>query len=734
MSPLSLAINILRYFGPRIVWLRAGVYLRNSLGVTRRIFASRSWDDIAISEIVQSGTPADPEGYAQYKRVNAPPFIFPLGRPPRIPDTILRAPGKARQPTMEERVRLLRQDRCVYFFRFPSPNNIDWYSNPFDQKRSDPSQHFSRIADYLPDQGDPRMLWEPSRAAWALDCGKAASYGQFEDAGAIYWRWVDSWMEACPPYQGFQWKCGQESMVRLLAILFGFWALAEDATTSPRRFQQIARLAWATGHRIYHHIQYAISQKNNHATSEACGLLLIAQLFPEFREAARWRSCGRRVLENEVRRQVYEDGSYVQHSFNYQRVMMQGVILSLRLAELAQCPFDRSIYELLGRCGEFLFELMDSETGRMPMYGNNDGAYILPLSECDFLDFRPVIQAAHYTVYRERKFPSGPWDEDLVWLFGPESLEKSNGDCPAPVSSSFDAGGYSTLRQKDSWCMLRSHMYRDRPAHCDQLHLDLWWRGQNILRDCGTYHYYVPGRPDLEYYYKSIRAHNTVEVDDANPLELASRFLWFPWPRGRRRDTGIRDTSYHYLEAEHYDYDRKPWNTLHRRIVVGLGEDLWVVIDDLLSHTDHNFRLRWHLADCPCRYDAAAGTLELTTKKGTLGIAVAGTPNPCDRFAVVRGSDVLDGVQGFASAYYGEQLPIPTLEADWRGCSSQRMITTICPGVVAVPRLVGSNSNRQRWSVETPHQSHYLELTLPDRSSPRTLLHYEMASRPTEVP
>ena len=105
----------------------------------------------------------------------------------------------------------------------------------------------------------------------------------------------------------------------------------------------------------------------------------------------------------------------------------------------------------------------------------------------------------------------------------------------APESRAFDAGGYYTLRRRESWAMIRCHTYRDRPAHCDQLHVDLWWRGLSILQDCGTYRYYVPGRPDVEYYFKSCRAHNNVEIDGQNPLELASRFMWFPWPRARRR-------------------------------------------------------------------------------------------------------------------------------------------------------------------------------------------------------
>ena len=58
----------------------------------------------------------------------------------------------------------------------------------------------------------------------------------------------------------------------MIAVLLGFWSLASDAATSSERYVQMAKLAWATGQRVADHINYAISQNNNHAISEACGL------------------------------------------------------------------------------------------------------------------------------------------------------------------------------------------------------------------------------------------------------------------------------------------------------------------------------------------------------------------------------------------------------------------------------------------------------------------------------
>jgi len=718
VNALKKGYYILRYLGPRIVWLRAGVYLSKGTGRARRAFRARPWERIDLARITRPGTPADPRSYASFKREQAVPFLFPLGQPPPVP-AHMRGVGE-RQPALAERLRLLEQGRCVYFCRWPAPGPVDWYANPFDGHRSAARGVWCDIPDYLPEQGDPRMLWEPARAAWAIDLARARSHGLGEGAGRLYWRWVDSFMEACPPFRGFQWKCGQEAAVRLIAVALGFWSLAEDPETTPARWVQFARLAWATGYRIARHMNYAISQKNNHAISEACGLLLVSHLFPEFLQAGSWRDKARRVLARELRRQVYADGSYVQHSMNYQRVMMAGALLGLRLAELEGEPFGRDIYEPLGRCGEFLFQMMEPASGRLPEYGNNDGAHVLPLNECDFADYRPVIQATHYLVHRRRVLPAGPWDEDLLWLFGPEALA---GPAPGPLrakSTACDVGGYYTLRQAGSWAMVRCHTYRDRPGQYDPLQLDLWYRGENVVRDCGTYRYYVPGRPDVERYFKSSAAHNIVEIDGTPPVEFVSRFLFFPWPRCFRRHFQAAPGLV-YFEGEHRDYDRVPWHALVRRSVSGLPDDVWIVVDDVMGEGEHQVVLRWHFADVAYDLDAARVGVGLHTAAGLFQVRVsAGSALP-QRVEVVRGRDEPGRVQGFAAPYYGQRQAIPTLEVEYSARLPLRIVTALGPGVSAVSRREAAGE-RERWEVAGPDGGWALTLAAPARSAPRTLL------------
>jgi hypothetical protein len=724
VNRLKLGYYVLRCLGPGFVRRRVGLYARHKLGLDRRVFAPRDWEQIALADIVQPGTPTDSGPYAAWKMAGARPFLFAPGRPPRIP-AALRVAEADRQPGLAERLRLLEEGRCVYFFRLTPAGPVKWNENPFDGGRAAPDRTWTDLRDYLPQQGDIRTLWEPARAAWAIDLARARAHGFELAAGALFWRWVDSWMAACPPFRGPQWKCGQEAAVRLLALTFGFWSLAEEAATTPERWQQFARLAWASGYRIANHISYAISQKNNHAVSEACGLMLVSYLFPEFRESQRWWRRGRRVLVNELRRQIYADGSYVQHSMNYQRVMLSMATVAFRLAELHGEPFERDLYELLGKAGDFLFQMSDPETGGVPNYGNNDGAHVLPLSECDFLDFRPVVQTVHYLVHRSRRLPAGPWDEDLLWLFGPEALASSTFDPAQPRSRAFPDGGYYTLRGEHSWTMMRCHTYRDRPAHYDQAHLDLWYQGQNVLSDCGTYRYYIPRRTDWESYFRSISAHNCVEIDGGMPVGLASRFQYFPWPRGSVRHYRTSGALPHCCVCEHYDYDRKPWHVLHRRTVVRLPRDGWAVVDDLLGAGAHRGTWFWHLLGCELTHEPNQPALVLKTPVGDFALAAESTAAP-RRVEVIRGRDEPGCVQGFAAPYYGERLPIPVLEVEYESPLPLRVVTALGP-IRTTATLLGNVGPMQCWAVAIGHELYELRLAPPDRASAEVLREFKLA-------
>jgi hypothetical protein len=175
-----------------------------------------------------------------------------------------------------------------------------------------------------------------------------------------------------------------------------------------------------------------------------------------------------------------------------------------------------AVKEKFRQAFEFLYELHDPVTGYIPNYGANDGSLILPLNNCDYRDYRPVLQASHYYLYGKRCFESGPWDEDLLWLFGPEALDSEIFE-KQPKNLKATYAGYYTLRSENGFLFLRCGRHRTRPGQHDMLHADIWWKGLNIALDPGTYSYNAP--PPWDRGLGSTLYHNTVTVDGLGQMD-----------------------------------------------------------------------------------------------------------------------------------------------------------------------------------------------------------------------
>ena len=86
----------------------------------------------------------------------------------------------------------------------------------------------------------------------------------------------------------------------------------------------------------------------------------------------------------------------------------------------------------LASATRWLAALTDPISGGAVNLGANDGAYIFPLANGDFRDFRPVVQAASRLFLGADAFESGAWDEMSLW-FGEVSVKTPEGSgCHPP--------------------------------------------------------------------------------------------------------------------------------------------------------------------------------------------------------------------------------------------------------------------------------------------------------------
>ena len=655
-SRVNSGVEVLRHLGASWASYRAAYGFRKRSGLLRRRFETIPWDAISLHELCAPGTPTSAKEYRDFRSASQAAFLFSAGELP-AKDLVTKTAGKAGVRRAIEVADDIVAGRFLFYSRHVMElgQPVDWLLSPFTGGRHENQTHWCDNPMFAPMLGDIKEVWEPSRFACAFGLVRAYAMTGDEKYPAVFWELFESWCRQNPPNRGPNWKCGQETAIRVFGwcfALYGFWG--SPATSLPR-VAAMAKAIALSARRIEGNIEYAISQKNNHGISEAVGLLTVGLLFPEFRESLRWLRRGRELFEQEVLRQVYVDGSFVQHSMNYHRVMLHDCLWAARLCELAGEPLSDEVLTRIDRAGEFLFQMLDEESGEVPNYGSNDGALVLPLSSCDYRDYRATVQAARYFSTRKRVLADGPWNEALIWLFGAEALEGKPAD-KRPTSQRFDAGGYYTIRGEHGWCMMRCHTYHDRPAHVDPLHVDLWHRGVNILGDSGTFKYFAPESPGLDKYFKDIQAHNTIEIDRTGPLKLISRFLWVPWPTGRCHSHSVK-----CWQGEHDAYDREPWHVQHRREVRHLSEGEWLITDVVDGEGMRHVALRWHCVDVEYDLDVTIGRLTLPLDFGRADIEIEG-PREL-RFEVKHGVETPECIGGWTSDYYGEKTPRPTLIA-----------------------------------------------------------------------
>jgi hypothetical protein len=455
---------------------------------------------------------------------------------------------------------------------------------------------------------DIKFLWEPARFGWVFILGRAYHLTGDENYPLTFWKQVEIFLAANPPYQGPNWCSGQEVALRLIAFVFALQVFANSPHTTAERGADLVQAIANHAARIQPTLVYARAQNNNHLLTEAAGLYTAGLALPEHPASHRWRTAGWRTFNQALLDQIASDGSYVQQSCNYHRLMLQATLWVNSLSSSDHPPLELPMESRLrlAAATRWLARLMDPLSGQVPNLGPNDGAYILPLSSCPFNDYRPVLQAATSAYLGETLCPPGPWDEMRLWLRPAAKDDKQLASQPEPklkgAGQEDDSPHILHSRTMDSWAYLRAACFQARPGHADQLHLDLWWRGLNIALDPGTYLYNTP--PPWDNSLARTEVHNTISLDDNDQMMRAGRFLWLDWAQAETVSyQAAQDGALSSITAQHNGFLRL--GALHKRRVELRPDGYWIK-DELLpcgrweqKKSAARARLHWLLPDWP---------------------------------------------------------------------------------------------------------------------------------------
>lgn len=695
MNRFEKAFQIVRNYGIGFCVFRTQYALRKKFGLLKREFPARPWSRVTLSDWLKSHVDPELASFLKAHQTNGRQFFFDSG-------TIAGLSEHYKKEIVSQADEILQNRFCYFFNDYydlgPGP---DWFLNPVTGARAKSHLHWCDIDLFDPTVGDIKFIWEPSRFAWAYTLVRAYAATGDEKYAEKFWTLFESWLEANQPNMGPSFACGQECAIRLMAMCFALYALSQACPSTVERKIKLITAVAVHADRIEKNIDFAISTHTNHSLTEAAGLYTTGTLFPEFERSEYWLKLGKKVLTNEGLNQIYPDGSYIQHSMNYHRLMLRDFLWVLRLAQLNDDSFCDELLSRVKKAADFLYQMQDEFSGRVPNYGANDGALIIPLNSCDYLDYRPVLQAVNYLFSKTRLYESGPWDEDLVWLFGLQALAVPLEQIERS-SRAYRVGGYYTIRNSNSWTMMRCHSYKDRPGHADMLHLDLWWKGHNILRDSGTYMYNC--EQPWQDYFSSTSAHNTMTIDGTSQMQKLLRFMWLDWTKAKlTMHESFNGGAIKTMQGEHYGYCRKPYKIIHRRAVLASSDSFWLIVDDVLGVGAHEVGVYWQLSDVD--YQLQGNTVILQTNCGTVCLVFlhSSGSGKCECF---EGDQSLAGWQ---SLYYGNRQPAPVLLCSVQTDLSVRFVTLVSLGDI-IKNATLDNAERLSWSPEVSGQEHSVAL------------------------
>lgn len=325
--------------------------------------------------------------------------------------------------------------------------------------------------------------------------------------------------------------------------------------------------------------RHATPTHHNQTIAEADGLMRLAIMFPEFKEAGAWFEAAAALLDDTVSRQVSEEGVQREWSINY-HIACAGLISgAVELARNNGRDLPQRLTGAVEKMYDYLFAAMSPDR-LYPMFG----------------DPRRPAHAIEAGLRRGAALFGKPHHLAV--------LENRAAACPQQLSYAFPKSGMYFLRSGWSRDSIYLALHCSPPAasshdHWDNGTFELYAHGRWLMPDSGCYAYggkpFAAERP----WFSSTVAHQTLTLDGKNSVNAARHLLWHSEP------------AFDVVAFENASYER----LTHRRTVWFVNRSFFVLLDEALGDAAGQIDLHFQLAPGPWVFDPAAKTAHTTDNK-----------------------------------------------------------------------------------------------------------------------
>lgn len=556
--------------------------------------------------------------------------------------------------------------------------------------------------------GDSKNVWEISRHQYFVSLGLAyllTGEDRFAEEGLVQW---EHWVQQNPYRRGINWASSLEVAFRSWSWMWTLYLLLGSRALTGERIGRLT-LALSRNAKFVAENLSTYFAPNTHLLGEGFSLFVVGLLLPELQDAPAWRERGQQILIEEMQKQVRDDGSHFEQSFFYHRYAVEFFLCAAILADRNRCSFPDTYRRRLERMLEY-FVHTSWPSGFHASMGDSDGGRLIPFGPLNAEDHRPVLSTGA-TYFRRGDFrnAAGGMDQQTLWLLGPDAAAQFAAlepTAPSTASRTFPDAGTVTMRtdwSPDAKFLLfdagPQGMRASAHGHADALSFVCAAQGVEWLVDPGTY-VYSASRPWRDF-FRSTAAHNTLTVDGFDQAVPVDWFKWRKLPQVVLERT-FSHPSLDYAVGSHNGYARLGEPVLHRRHIVFVKPDYWVISDELTGRGVHRVSVFFHVAPGVSLESTEQGWL---AKKGSERLLLMTLGSELE-FRVVTGEK--SPIQGWYSADYGHRQPASVLVGEGEITLPARFDWLIWTVEGEQPEFGGSSGKSQLLSVKKNGKTDHL--------------------------
>jgi len=479
---------------------------------------------------------------------------------------------------------------------------IDWHLDPKTGNRW-PKKFWGDI-NYRDGRtvGGIKFAWELNRLHHLPQLALASTLTGDEKYEREIFDQLRSWLDSNPYPFGINWISGIELGIRLVNLVYALKFL---------RHAPVGRDHDTVTEFVHRHATHLMrypskySSSANHALAEALGLFVAGISFPGLRASSKWKKFGQQVLDREVSRQIYPDGSSFEHSFPYLQFVVDHFLVYMLLCEEHGERCSEDVPARLRTAMHFIATMLD-DNGNFAAIGDDDSGYLMKLWFGEHNNFESLLNTgARLTGYISPVSNADTPDLKTLLLVGdryPETTPQS--EISPTAAEYFDDAGLAVVRTQRPVRLLfvgNSGPLGLAPlaghGHLDALSFWLSVDGSPIFVDPGTYLYHSGGA--WRDYFRSTRAHNTIRIDAMDQARMVADFMYDGFYSIRNASLAARGHEFVW-SAEHDGYGKLDSPAQHRRqVTLDTGTARLTIEDHIECDSHHDVEAYFHLhPDC----------------------------------------------------------------------------------------------------------------------------------------